>query len=264
MKTLIGTPVHRAGAYALEKFLANQKQIQQNQPECYLALSTDDTSYTGELKNLMKRWELRGQVISFRVNKPDYAKSRLWNIASGRESIRQFFLSQPETDRLLFLDSDMTYDPSVVRIMEKEISNHDAVFSGYKFRNNRIGLTGAGCFLLKRKALEKIVFRCYEFKNGQTIYEDNIAEMDLFGQGCRIKKGFFLSIDHYASPTEVKHIDPQRVGVYRKVMTSALVRYCLIKTSVTVHYNIASQGQRILWSCLSFFEKLRKTENSHP
>jgi hypothetical protein len=140
--------------------------------------------------------------------------------------------------------------------MEKEITHHDAVFSGYRFKNNRLGLTGAGCLLLTREALEKIKFRCYEFSNGQVINEDNVLEMDLFKSGYRIRKGFFLSIDHYISQQEVKPISPQKVGIYRKIMTSSLIRFCLIGISTVIHYNIASKGQRILWYFLSLREKL--------
>jgi hypothetical protein len=247
MKILIGTPIHRQGACALKKYLDNQKKIQQIHPDCDLVFSASDTTYVPELQDLLHQWDLRGTVISHIVQKPAYAKSRIWDIASARESIRQYFLSQPEAEALLFLDSDMTYDPLVARILGKEMEGHDAVFSGYRYRNGRIGLAGTGCLLLRRNALEKIKFRCYEFKNGQVINEDNVMEMDLFRAGCRIKKGFFLSIDHYYSATEAKHIDPQKVGLFRKIMTGPMVRFCLISGSVTVHYDIPGLGQRILW-----------------
>ncbi len=196
-----------------------------------------------ELKGLLQHWQLRGAVISHHPKKPSYAKSRLWNIASARESIRRYFLSLPGENNLLFLDADMTFDLNVVSIMEKEIKNNDALFSGYRFRNNYAGLTGAGCLFLTTKALQKIRFRCYEFKNGQTINEDNMVEMDLFRQGCKIEKGFFLAIDHHTPSGEVKHIDPQTVGVYRRVMTSSIVRYFLIRISVAIHYNIPNKGR---------------------
>jgi hypothetical protein len=253
MKVLIGTPIYREGAYVLETFLSNQKQIQQNHPDCELVFCTNDIGYIGELKNMLRHWQLRGTVISHKVDKPGYAKSRLWAIASGKEAIRQYFVSQLEADRLLFLDADMTYDPAVVNIMEKEITNHDALFSGYVLRSNDIGLTGAGCLLLTRAAMEKIKFRCYEFKNGQTINEDNIAEMDLFRQGCRIKKGFFLSIDHYTPQGVVRHIAPGEVGLYRGVMTSAIVRYCLIRTSIAIHYNLPKRSVALARRLRSFF-----------
>jgi hypothetical protein len=255
MKILVGTPIYCNGAYALEKFLANQQQIQLNRPDCDLVFSTDEYGYVDELNNFLHKWTLRGTVITHKFEKPGYAKSRLWNIASARESIRQYFLSQTEANRLLFLDADMTYDPVVVSIMEKEMTNHDAVFSGYRFKNNRIGLIGAGCLLLERDAVEKIKFRCYEFKNGQVINEDNLVEMDLFRHGCRIKKGFFLAIDHYASETEVRHISPRKVGLFRKIINSAFVRFCLIGTSVAIHYNIPAKGLQIIWGISSFYEK---------
>ena len=210
MDLVIGTPIHRKGAYVLDKFLDNQKQIQQKFPECKLVFSTDDLSYLDELMKSIQQSGIKGTVISFEVKKPVYAKSRLWNIAAGREAIRQYILSQTQAKRLLFIDSDMTCDPDVISIMEKEITHHDAVFSGYRFKNNRLGLFGAGCLLLTREALAKIKFRCYEFSNGQVINEDNVLEMDLFKNGYRIRKGFFLSIDHYITPLEVNHISPQK------------------------------------------------------
>jgi len=257
MRVLIGTPVHRDGAYALEKFLANQQLIQQARPDCDLVFSTDDVSYVGELKDALHRWGLRGEVITYQVARPGYAKSRYWDIAGGRESIRRYFLSRPEVEGLLFLDADMTYDTQLVGILEQEIAGHDAVFSGYRLRNNRIGLAGGGCFLLRKQTLEKISFRCYEFNNGQTISEDTIAEMDLFQQGCRVKKGFFLAISHYYSATEARHISPQKVGLYRKAANGSLARFCLIRASVALHYNIPSCGQRAVWALAGFFEKVR-------
>jgi len=256
MRVLIGTPVYREGAYAFEKYLTNQQQIQQACPDCDLVLATNDTGYAGELDAMLRTWRLRGKVITYQVQKPGYAKSRLWNIASGREAIRRYFLSRPEAESLLFLDADMTYDPQVVTILGKELSGQDAVFSGYRFRNNRIGLSGAGCLLLRRQALEKIRFRCYEFTNGQVINEDNVAEMDLFRQRCRIKKGFFLAIDHYYSATDARSLRPQKVGLYRKVFTSAFARFCLIRASVVFHYNIPSKGQKIKWALTDYLKRV--------
>lgn len=179
MKIIIGAPIHCSGAYVLDKYLANQKQIQQNCPDCELIFSTSDIGFVDELKGFLLEYRLREKVISHKPVKPAYAKTRVWDIASGRESIRRYFLAQPEAERLLFLDSDMTYDPAVMAIMEKELKNGDVVFSGYRNQNNQICVLAGGCFLLSRKALEKIRFRCYEFRNGQYIYEDTVSEMCL-------------------------------------------------------------------------------------
>jgi len=256
MRVLIGTPVHRDGAYALEKYLANQQQIQQACPDCDLVLATNDAGYAGELEAMLLTWRLRGEVITYQVQKPGYTKSRLWNIASGRESIRRYFLYCQNAESLLCLDADMTYDPQVIGIMEKEMAGYGAVFSGYRLRDNRIGLAGAGCLMLRRQALEKIRFRCYEFRNGQVINEDNMVEMDLFRQRYRIKKGYFLTINHYYSSTEATYTSPQKVGLYQKVATCAFVRFCLLRASVALHYNIPFKGQQIKWALTDYLKRV--------
>jgi hypothetical protein len=256
MKVVIGTPINRKSCYALEKFLENQKQIQQSYADCELIFSTSDISYVDELKNHLIQWDLRGRVLAHKEVKPDYAKTRAWDIASGRDTIRQYFLSQPEAEKLLFLDSDMTFDPQVVSILEKELENCGAVFSGYRDKNTMVCLLGAGCFMLSRKSLERIKFRCYEFKNGQLFYDDTMAEMDLFRHGFRIKKGMFLSIDHYISPSEALPFSPQKMG-YHKITTNSWLRFCLIRTGIAIHYNIPSKGQHILLDLRNFFDKLR-------
>jgi hypothetical protein len=261
MKILVGTPIHRQGAFALDKFLANQKHIHQNYSDCSLVFSTEDKRYVDELNLLIQKWQIKGVVISHGVEKPLYAKDRIWNISSARESIRRHFLTNPEASYLLFIDADMTCHADVINILLKEISGYDVVFSGYRFRNGRIGLAGTGCLLLTRQALEKISFRCYEFKNGQVINEDNILEMDLFRQGLRIKKGFFLAIDHYYSHVESKHIDPRKVGFLRTLTTSSFIRYCLIRVSIALHCNIPAIGQNFLWSFLNVLDRIQGKNN---
>jgi hypothetical protein len=62
--------------------------------------------------------------------------------------------------------------------------------------------------------------------------------MDLFRLGSRVKKGFFLSLSHYISAAEVKHIAPQPVGILRKIVNYPFVRYWLIRVSLMTRYNI--------------------------
>ena len=238
VNVVIGTPIHRQGAYVLEKFLANQQQIQQTYPSSELLFGTNQHDFIRELESLLISWKLKGKVISYEVEKPDYARSELWNISCGREAIRKYVLSQTEAQYLIFLDSDMIVEPSVVDIMEREIKNHDAVFSGYPLRHYGIGLAGCGCVMLTRSILKKLRFRCYEFKNGEVIFEDNVLEMDLFRSGGRIKKGFFIPITHYENSTEGKHIEPQRLGLWRKIANNNFIRYMLIRTSILTRYNI--------------------------
>jgi len=115
---------------------------------------------------------------------------------------------------------------------------YDVVFSGTPLRGYGTGLAGAGCAMLTRSILERFKFRCYEFKNGEVMFEDNILEMDLFRLGSRVKKGFFLSLSHYISAAEVKHIAPQPVGILRKIVNCPFVRYWLIRASIIIQRNI--------------------------
>ena len=238
VNVVIGTPIYRQGAYVLDKFLSNQKSIQQSYPSSELVLATCEYDFIKELESLVSFWKLRGTVLSYEVVKPDYAHSNIWNITCGREAIRNYTLFQTEASYLLFLDADMTFEPSVITIMENEIQGYDIVFSGYPLQRHGIGLAGAGCMMLTRNTIDKIRFRCYEFKNGEVIFEDNVVEMDLFRLRSRIKKGFFVSVDHYASATDAKRITAQPIGLRRGIANCAFARYALIRTSIRLKYNI--------------------------
>jgi hypothetical protein len=236
---VVGTPICRERAYVLQLFLSNQKQIQQAFPRSELVLATCENDFAEELKLLMKSSALRGEIIEYTVSKPGHARNNIWNIACGREVIRRHVLKKNEASHLLFLDSDMVFDTAVIDKMVAALKGYDIVFSGYPLRYHGKGLAGAGCLLLTRNILGKIIFRCYEFKNGQVIFEDNLIEMDVFQAGGRIRKGYFVSIDHYVNGKEALHIDPQEVDIIRKVTSSAFVRYCLMKASVLMKWNIA-------------------------
>ena len=235
---VIGTPINNAKAYIIDKFLYNQQKIQSSYPSSELILATVEYNFASELKSLVNLWKLRGLVVHYEVIKPNHAHSKIWNIACGREAIRKYMLSQTEAKYLLFLDADMVFDPSIVSIMQKEIQGYDVVFSGYPLQHYGIGLAGAGCLILTRNVLEKINFRCYEFENGEVIFEDNVLEMDLFRLGNRVKTGFFTTISHFNSANEVKHITPQPVGTFRKLSNCQLVRYVLIRASIICQHNI--------------------------
>jgi hypothetical protein len=101
-----------------------------------------------------------------------------------------------------------------------------------------VGLAGLGCALLTRSTLERINFRCYEFKNGEVIFEDNMLEIDLFRLGSRVRKGFFLSINHYMDAAKTGRITPQPVGVLRQITNWPLARYLLIRASIIFRHNI--------------------------
>ena len=248
VNVLIGTLIHRQGAYIIDKFLANQEEIQSAYPSSKLIIATSETDYSAELNNLLNCRKLRSCVINYQVIKPNHAQSRIWNIASGREALRNYMLGLNQAQYLLFLDSDMTFDPSVISIMEREIQGYDAVFSGYYFRNYGLGFAGAGCLMLTRTILPKIEFRCYEFKNGEVIFEDNIVEMDIFQSGGRIKKGIFVAAEHYTAADEFQRAVPRPMSIGQRITNHPLLRYFLIKASIMVRYNIP-------WHIKVFFSK---------
>ena len=238
MDVIVGTPIYRQGAYIIDKFLANQKEIQQNYPSSELVLATAEDDFIEELERLLSFWGLRGKIIPYKTTKPAYARHRIWHTACGREALRQYALSQNGISYLLFLDADMTYDPSIIKIMYNEIQGYDVVFSGYV---GHLGLTmlGVGCSMYTKSTLEKLRFRCYEFKNGDWLDEGDIVKMDLAKIRQRIKKGFFLSICHYRTENESRCISPQPMGLFQRVTNSSFVRYVLVRASIIVRRNIA-------------------------
>lgn len=194
-------------------------------------------------------------MLRYETVKPEHARSRVWNVACGREAIRRYMLSQTKAKYMLCLDADMTYDPNIIGIMEREIQGYDVVFSGCPLRDFGTGLAGSGCTMLSRGILEKVEFRCCEFKNGEVMSEDNLLEMNLFRLGSRIKKGFFFSTSHYKNENEARHIDPRPVGVLRRIANSPLVRYGLIRASLMVKHNIPWKLKVLLNRFLRAVEK---------
>ena len=235
---VIGTVIYRQGSYIIDKLLANQKEIQQEYPRSELIFAVNEADFVQELERLLSHWGLRGRVILYETIKPEYARSKVWNIACGREAIRCYTLSQPEVRYLLSLDSDLICAADIIEIMEKEIRGYDIVFSGCPIRGYGKGLAGAGCMIVNRRTLERIEFRCVEFKNGDVMFEDNLLELDSFRLRSRIKRGFFLHVSHYKSANEAKNIEPHPVSLYQKITNSVLVRYVLIRASLIARHNI--------------------------
>jgi hypothetical protein len=247
VNVVVGVPIYRAGAYILDKFLANQKEIQQNYPSSELVFATSEPDFVKELEGALGHRALKGKVLSYETIKPDYAKSRFWNIACGREAIRQYTLSKTKAKYLLTLDADMTYDPNIIEIMEKEIQNCDVVCSGYPLRDFGMCLTGGGCCMLTATVVEKIGYRCIEFRNRVAISEDTLLELDLIKSCKRVKKGFFLVISHYDNKGQEKTIGPQPLGLYRRITQSVFVRYTLIRASITFKSNIGDWLRNIIY-----------------
>ena len=236
--TLIGVVICRSGAYILDKFLANQKIIQTNSPSSRLILATCEPDFAAELEIALKQQKINGCVLQYETVKPKHARSRTWNITCGREVIRQYTLRDIDAKHLLFCDADMTYDQNVIDVMAKELRGYDIVYSGYALRDFGIALTGPGCCFLDIDLFKEIGFRCLEFKNGTVMTEDTMFELDLMRLGKRIKKGFFVTTNHYYDSLQVKSVSPQPVGLYRRITHSRLLRYVLIRASIAFRSDI--------------------------
>ncbi len=234
----IGTLAYEAGSYILDKFIANQKQIQECFPTSELIMATSEKNYAANLMNMLTDYGVRGSVISYDIESPYYSKDRIWNIASGREAIRKHFLQKSYPQYLLFLDLDMTFETSVIRTMLKAMQGYDVVFSGYPFKDEGSGLAGCGCVMLTREVLEKIKFHCYEFKNGEVIFEDNLLEMDAYRKGFKINRGYFIGIKHYLSADKFRYGKPHDVIILRKILHNSRIRYFLIRLSVAIKFNV--------------------------
>ena len=252
---IIGVPMYRKGAYVLDKFLANQKEIQQNYPSSELIFATEQEDYIKELEELLHSSEVRGRVLLFDVIKPDYAKGRVWNITCGRESIRQYFVSQADAKFLLCLDGDMICDPNIISIMLKEMHGFDAVYSGYNINLNGAYEMGTGCSLYARDAMKKVRFRCFEFKNNQVILEGCMLELDLIRSGSKIRKGIFLSILHYRTDKRFDETVPQSLGLFRKITGSRFVRYIIIKASIFFKCDISGTLQHFFYVTLKAIKR---------
>jgi len=64
VNVVIGTPIYRQGAYVLDKFLYNQKQIQQSYPLSELILATSEYDFIKELESLVSFWKLKVLLCS--------------------------------------------------------------------------------------------------------------------------------------------------------------------------------------------------------
>ena len=244
-EVIVGTPLCRHTAFMLDKFLSNQQEIQQAYPDCRLVLATDEPDFVAELKQQINHYRLKGEVITYKTIKPDYARSRIWSITSGREALRRYALLQ-RIEYLLFLDGDMVYEPAVIGVIKSKIQGFDVASSGYRLR--RWGELGfSGCALIKRKILNRITFRCYEFKNGQVIYEGELFDMDMFTCHARVQVGIFVSIKHYRNREEYYAIDPRPLGWFRTLTNNPLLRYMLVRMSILIKYNIAYNLQAWLY-----------------
>ena len=108
-KAVIGVPITRNGSYILDTFIKNQENIKnKSKIGTYLVFATEDKDFAYELDRILSRTRLEYNILNFQVQKPDWAKDRIWAITQAREEIRKFSIDS-EAGFLIFLDCDMTY-----------------------------------------------------------------------------------------------------------------------------------------------------------
>lgn len=237
-KVLVGTTIVRNSAYVLDKFLQNQKKIQGNFTGSELVITTDEVKFLGYLRRCFEKYELKGDVVYYETQKPDYAKDRNWSMSAGRQKCRRY-MSANNFDFLLIVDSDMIYNSSLIQILLGISNGYDVVQSGYKSKHNSsIGF--GGCNLIGKEILRKINFHCNEFKNGYIIEEGNMFEYDIFRKGAKIKKGLFVGIDHYSSPTEKITTNPGKLSMRKRLMIRPIVRYLIVGLSLLSKRDLGS------------------------
>jgi hypothetical protein len=236
-EVVIGTVVYTAGSYLLDRFLSNIKDMQKSFNSSYFIIATCEPDMAIRIKKELDQRDLAADVITYEVQKPPYARDRIWNIACGREAIRQRFLSSFDAEFLLLLDSDMLFERETISMLLNEINNCDLVFSGYPLKKYGTGLAGCGCVMIRKRLLQEIKFRCYEFPNGQVIFEDNLLEMDSFLAGARIKKGFFVAIEHYFDENNFAGIKPKAVSLSRKLINNPALRYAAVRIAISLKFN---------------------------
>lgn len=69
---VVGVLVYRQGAYIIDKFLANQKDIQREYPGSELVFAVNETDFVAELKQLIDSYDVKADVILYETVKPHY------------------------------------------------------------------------------------------------------------------------------------------------------------------------------------------------
>lgn len=104
--------------------------------------------------------------------------------------------------------------------------------------------------MVTRDVLADVEFRCIEFKNGFAFNEDTLFEFDLIRLGKKIRKGFFFTISHFEDEENAGVIGPRRVGPYRRLTHSRLVRYLLIRITIALRHDIGAWVNGIIYRLL--------------
>lgn len=228
-KVIIGIPINRRSVYLLNKFLFNQEEIQKrSSSELKLVFSTEDRDYGSELQKSLDRTSLNYSLLIFEVEKPEWARDRIWALTQAREVIRKYCIEN-DSQYLIFLDSDMTFDPDLVNILiDKAMEGFDVVYNCYFLKNGRITFNGFGGTLISRDIYREVPFRCYETADHRAVIDEGFYfEMDLLRRNAKIFSGILCRSDHYSSPGASLRLEPRPLSRLERIKSSYFLRKTL-------------------------------------
>ncbi|MCQ8894116.1 MAG: hypothetical protein NQU46_05745 [Methanolinea sp.] len=172
MDIIIGVPINRKSGYILHHFLQNQEMIKRTTRfPTRIVFSTEDKDFSPFLEECLAQTHLDYSVINFDVEKPQWARDRIWALTQAREKIRHYCIEH-DIPVLVFVDSDMTFDPNLINILMKKIHlGYDVIYNCYLLKNGRITFNGFGGTLVKRNIFKDVAFRCYETSDNKYVVD---------------------------------------------------------------------------------------------
>lgn len=229
MDVTIGVPINCKSGYMLKEFLQNQEQIKiTTKFSSNIAFSTEDRDFCPELEEYLLQTDLDYAILTFEVEKPEWARDRIWALTQAREVIRKYCIEN-DSQYLIFLDSDMTFDPDLVNILiDKAMEGFDVVYNCYFLKNGRITFNGFGGTLISRDIYREVPFRCYETADHRAVIDEGFYfEMDLLRRNAKIFSGILCRSAHYSSPGASLRLEPRPLSILERIKSSYFLRKTL-------------------------------------
>jgi hypothetical protein len=230
---IIGVPICESKSYILDKFLLNMAEMIGHYPRARIVFAVEGSHEEAEFA---KQLESYGKVIYW---PRDTEQSWLQNIANAREALRKHVIRGP-ADYLFMADCDMTYEPSTIPKLLKEIQGYDAVFSAYRVRQTGTWGFGSSPALYTKDILRRFHWHVQYWTEKRFIAEDEMQDFDFALIGAKVKRGAFVTNTHYADATTGHLLQaPFTIPLYRRLTASLPFRLGLIGASRICHMSLA-------------------------
>ena len=210
----------------MRHFLQNQEQIKKNaEYSTRIVFSTEDKEFCPLLEECLSQTSLDYEILTFEVEKPKGARDRIWALTQAREVIRKYCIDQGSSV-LIFLDSDMTFDPDLINMLaRKSGEGYDVVYNCYLLKNGRITFNGFGGTLIRRNIFREIAFRCYESPDHKGVVDEGFYfEMDLLRRNAKIFSGILCESAHYISAGSSLRLEPRPLSGRERMKSSYIIR----------------------------------------